>query len=394
MSSTTDTPLLRRDRLNRAAPRTRLDPFPRSPLARWMLRLGLMAPLVVIAVLVQNVPYSESTPNAGLIDGLSAIDWNRGDAEWLALLYPHVSNLIAAANPFGRLGLSLIGAVAAGFLLQKVAEIIAQRAIPRSTGIILLIALAANPLFAYFALENLPGFLAMTFFALALADIVRFVNWGNTESGFRGGILLMLAALSDPSGILFAVIGALASPFLRAGRSWTPGLRAANTLVIAFPTLGAFVTIAFLNVLFFGSPWPRQDLSAIIAGLPEGIVALGILYTTPTGWLIVAPLASAWLVGLIVRRPAALVVSAIVFVLLNGAFLLGAFHPGAAGVTFLLLTLLAIALIPGARTPVTNALVDIVAVLQIAIAWAAALDRPLVLEWMQSVAAASLFLFG
>jgi hypothetical protein len=345
-----------------------------------------MAPLIAIALLLELVPYPESAPNADLLIDVAAIDWTRGDAEWLALLYPHTSILIAAANPFGRLGLSIIGAIAAGFLLQKVAEIIAQRAIPRSTGIILVIALAANPLFAYFALENLPGFLAMTFFGLALADLVRFVNWGSTESGFRAGILLMIAALSDPSGILYALVAVLASPFLRHGRASAPGLRAANMLVIAFPTLGAFATIAFLNVLFFGTPWPQQDVAAILAGIPAGFSSLLALYTTPTGWLIAAPVLSAWLVAAIVRRPAAIPVSTIVFLLLNLAFLLGAFHPGAAGVTFTLLTLLAITLIPAARTPLTNALVDVVAVLQIGIAWAAALDRAIVLAWMQSVA--------
>ena len=75
---------------------------------------------------------------------LAQIDWTRGDGQWLALLYPHVSILIAAANPFGMLGLGVVGAVASGFLLQKVAEIIAQRAIPLSTGIILTLALAAR----------------------------------------------------------------------------------------------------------------------------------------------------------------------------------------------------------------------------------------------------------
>lgn len=378
--------MLRRDRTDRRAPRTRTDPFPRDPVARWMLRLGLSAPLILLALLLELVPYPETAPNADLILDAAAIDWTRGDAEWLALLYPHVSILTAASNPFGRLGLSIIGAVAAGFLLQKVAEIIAQRAIPRSTGIILTLALAANPLFAYFALENLPGFLAMTFFGLALADLVRFVNWGSTESGFRAGILVMVAALSDPSGILYALVAVLATPFLRHGRVSAPGLRAANMLVIAFPALGAFTTIVFLNMIFFGTPWPQDDVSAILAGIPTGITALQALYTTPTGLLIVAPLLSAWLVAAIVRRPAAIPVSTIVFVLLNGAFLLGAFHPGAAGITFTLLTLLAIALIPGARTPVTNVLVDLVAALQIAIAWAAALDRPIVLAWMQLVA--------
>ena len=386
--------MLRRDRTGRRAPRSRTDPFPRRSASRWILRLALSAPLIALAVVLDLVPHAATAPNATLLADLAEIDWTRGDAEWLALLYPHVSILVAASNPLGRLGLSLVGAIAAGFLLQKVAEIISQRSIPRSTGIILVIALAANPLFAYFALENLPGFLAMTFFGLALADLVRFVNWGNTESGFRAGILLMVAAFCDPSGILYALVAMLAAPFLRHGRAWTPGLRAANMLVIAFPTLGAFATIAFLNLLFFGTPWPDQDLAEVFAGIPQALTGLLTLYTTPTGWLMAAPVVSAWLVAVIVRRPAAILVSGIVFVLLNAAFLLGAFHPGAAGVTFTLLTLLAITLIPSARTPLTNVLVDLVAVLQIAIAWAAALDRTIVLEWMEAVADAWVTLLG
>jgi len=390
----TNDKLMRRDRTNRKRPaRTRLDSFPRRPGARWSLRLGLSAPLVALAALLTLVPSPDDTPNADLVASVATISWDRGDAEWLALLYPHVSTIIAASSPFGRLGLSLLGAIAAGFLLQKVAEIIAQRAIPRSTGIILVIALAANPLFAFFALENLPGFLALTFFGLALADLVRFINWGNTESGFRAGILMMLSAFSDPSGILYVFIAVFASPFLRHGRS-APGLRAANMLVIAFPTLGAFATIAFLNLLFFGAPWPQSDVPAMLSGVTMAFDGLLALYTSPTGWLIAAPLASAWLVALIVRRPQAIVVSSIVFVLLNLAFVLGAFHPAAVGETFLLLTILAIALIPAAKTVTTNVLVDLVAVLQIAIAWTAAFDREIVRAWMQSVADAWSILIG
>lgn len=394
MSSTTELPPLRRDRSDRRLARRRLDPFPRNPIYRWMLRLGSAAPLVLLALLLEGVPHPESAPNADLEIAVGAIDWTRGDAEWLALLYPHVTIMLASANPFGRVGLSVIGAIAAGFLIQKVAEVIAQRAIPRSTGIILVIALAANPLFVYFALENLPGFLALTFFGLALADIVRFVNWGSTEAGFRAGILLMLAALSDASGLLYVVVAVLASPFLRPGRVATPGLRAANMLVLAFPTAGAFSTIAFLNLLFFGVPWPGLDLGELVAGLPVALSGLVALYSTPAGWLIAAPLASAWLVAAIVRRPAAIAVSTIVFLLLIVAFLLGLFHPGAAGTSFLLLSLLAITLIPGARSITTNVLVDVVAALQIGIAWAAALGRPIVLDWMQSVADAWVLLVG
>ena len=384
---------LTRDRGDRRAPRTRLDSFPRDPVGRWALRILLMLPVLAVVIIDQFSPLTAGTPNESLIVALSSIDWTRGDGEWLALLYPHMSILIAAANPFGRLGLGIVGAIASGFLLQKVAEIIAQRAIPRSTGIILTIALAANPLYVYFAVENLPGFLAFTFFGLAIANLVRFVNWGNTESGFRAGLLIMLSALSDPTGVLFGLVAVLASPFLRHGRPPAAGLRAANMLVIAFPTLGAFTTIALLNLAFFGTPWPG-DIAAVFTAVPEQWQLLLERYSTLTGWLLIAPVLSAWLVAIVVRRPLTIPVSTIVFVLINVAFLLGVLHPGAAGITFILLAMLAITLIPAARTPWSNVFVDLIAVLQIAIAWATALDRPIVLEWMLGFAEAVRVLVG
>lgn len=389
MSATPDSGLRVRDRRRRRAPRTRLDRFPRDPIARWSLRIVLMLPVLTVVLLSATTPAVEGTPNQSLEEALAQIDWTRGDGQWLAMLYPHVSILIAAANPFGMLGLGIVGSVASGFLLQKVAEIIAQRAIPRSTGIILTLALAANPLYFYFASENLPGFLAFTFFGLAMADLVRFVNWGNTESGFRAGLLLLLSAFSDPMGLLFAVVAILVSPFLRHGRPAASGMRAANLFVIGFPTAGAFTTIVLLNLAFFAEPWPGGARMSIGA-YPVPFGELFALYTTPTGWLLAAAVVSAWLVAIVVRRPLTIPVSALVFLLLNAAMLLGMIHPGAAGVTFLLLILLAITIIPAARSTLSNVLVDLVAVLQIGIAWAAALNSAIVQDWMISIAAALL----
>ncbi len=391
MSSTpTDAPVVEESPLRGRHPRaprrarTRLDPFPRSTTARWMLRLAFSLPIALLVVLDQLGPPLTGSPNARLIETVAGIEWTRGDAQWLSSLYPHVTVLLASANPLGRLGLGLVAAIAAGFLLQKVCEIIAQRSIPRSTGTILVIALAANPLFAYFATENLAGFLALTFFALAIADLVRFVNWGNTESGFRAGLLLMLSVLSDPTGVLFATVAVLASPFLRHGRPPARGLRAANMLVIAFPSIGAFVTVSALSLLFFGTT-AFDGLGAVLDGIPERATQLAASYSSPTGLLLAAPVLSAWLVAAIVRRPVAIPLSVVVFLLLNAAFLLGMIAPGSAGVTFTLLTILAIALIPAARTLRQNLLVDLVAVVQIAIAWTAALDRPIVVEWMTGI---------
>ncbi len=381
---------------HRRAPRrarTRLDPFPRSTTARWMLRLAFALPIAILVVLDQLGTPLTGSPNARLVETVAGIEWTRGDAQWLSSLYPHVTVLLASANPFGRLGLGLAAAVASAFLLQKICEIIAQRAIPRTTGTILVIALAANPLYAYFATENLPGFLALTFFGLALADLVRFVNWGNTESGFRAGLLLMLSVLSDPTGVLFAAVAVLASPFLRHGRPPARGLRAANMLVIAFPSIGAFVTVTALSLLFFGTT-ALDGLGSVLAGIDERAVQLVASYGTPTGLLLAAPVLSAWLVAAIVRRPAAVPVSIAVFLLLNAGFLLGMIAPGSAGITFTLLTIVAITLIPAARTTTQNVLVDLVAVLQIVIAWTAAFDRPIVVEWMQGIGATALRLLG
>jgi len=157
-------------------------------------------------------------------------------------------------------------------------------------------------------------------------------------------------------------------------------------LVIAFPSIGAFVTVTALSLLFFGAS-AFDGVAEILAGAPERAVAVVSSYATPTGLLLAAPVVSAWLVAIIVRRPVAIVLSIVVFLLLNAAFVLGMIGPGSAGVTFTVLTIVAITLIPAARTRTQNVLVDLVAVLQIVIAWTAALDRPIVMEWMTGIAA-------
>lgn len=362
--------------------------YPRSAWRRWLMRLVFTVPGLLTVALASTIPPLVDSPNVALLARLETIDWGRADSLWLTELYPHVSTLIGSANPFGRVGLGVLGVIAAGVLLQKVVEILAQRAVTVPLGTALMVALAANPLFFYFATENLPGFLALCFFGMALADLVRFVNWGNTASGFRAGLLIMLAALSDPTGLLYAAVAVMASPFLRHGRFRTPGLRAANMLVIAFPTGGAFVTLAMLNIAFFGIVWPL-DLTAVWQSIPERWDELAGRYGTPFGWVNIAPLVSAWLVALIVRRPLAILVSTLVYALIIGAFVLGLIAPGAAGVTYILLTLLAITLLPTGRTMAQNALVTGIAVAQLGIAWTVALDRPVVVEWMLGLVAAA-----
>lgn len=376
-------------RANRRAPRTRLDPFPRDPLARWTLRLLLALPYLVVAWLGNATSSSTAlvTPNQQLLERVATIPWDRADPEWIGLVFPPISTLLASIIPGGRIGLGVVGALIAGVFLQKLIEIMVQRRFAVSTVVILTLAVGANPLFAYTAVENVAALLGLAFFGIAASDILRFVAWGNTRSGFRAGMLLMLATLSDLSGLVYVLTAALAAPFVRLARAGQKGARGANVLVIVYPTVSAIAAIMFINFVFTGRFFGAVG-RAVPVGIDERFASLGALFTTPSGWLLLAPVLSAWLIALIVRRPGAIVVSSLVFIAIVGSFVLGLLPSGSAGNTFILMTVMAVALIPAAKNQTTAIVVDIIAVLQIGIAWATAFNREIVVAWMTAVAGA------
>lgn len=386
----------RRERARRDEQLRRSLPFPRRAWRRWTLRLVFMVPGVIVVALGVPGMLGESSPNAELLARATSFEWDRADSLWLSLLYPHISTGIAVAlAPLGAAGLAIAGVVAAGFLLQGVIEILAQRAVSVSFGTALMVALAATPLFFFLVNENLAVFLAITFFGLALADIQRFVTWGNTGSGFRAGLLLAAAALSDSSGVVLLVVALVAAPFLRSGRWTTRGLRAANTLVLAFPALGTLTTVVLLNIAFFRVLWP-DETGELWASIPERLEQLSVIYTeTPvTALLLASPVLVALVIAIITRRPTVALVAAAAFALIQAGFVVGLVSVGAAGTTYLVVTLLAITLLPTGRSVVQNALLTVVAVGQLALGWLIALDRDLVVDWMRIVSEAMLVVLG
>jgi hypothetical protein len=364
--------------------RDRLDPFPRTRAARWILRAVFAAPYVFVSFLTTAGAGGVNTPNQQLIDHVASVAWDRADVAWIGEIFPPLSTLLAAIIPGGRLGLGIAGALVAGVFLQKMLEIMVQRKFSPWLAGLLLIALAGNPLFGYTVTENFAAFLGLAFFGLGITDIVRFVAWGNTQSGFRAGIYLMLAVLSDLSGLLYVLTAAAAAPFLTLGRRHQPGARAANVLIIIYPTVAALAAIMSLNLIFTGrlvGVVGRQ----VVEGADGRFAALGPLFTSPNGLLLVAPVLSAWIVALIVRRPGSILVSTLVFAAILGAFVLGLLPPGSAGNTFILMTMMAIALVPTPKTKLLVSLMDTVAFLQIGVAWLTAFNRLIVIEWMNAV---------
>jgi hypothetical protein len=241
-----------------------------------------------------------------------------------------------------------------------------------------------NPLFAYTVTENLPAFLGLAFFALGISDVARFVSWGDTQSGFRAGLMLMLAVLSDPSALLYVAAAGATAPFIRLRRQGQPGARAANLLVIVYPTVAALAAIVILNLVFLGHPLAGASAS-VLDGSGERLADLGVIFATPNGWLLLASVASAWLVALVVRKPQAIAISTLVFAAILGAFVLGLIPPGSAGNTFILMTTMAAALIPASRTRGLNLILLAIALLQIGIAWASAFSKPVILEWISAL---------
>ena len=359
--------------------------FPRSPLWRWALRIGIAIIFSIQPLLGASALGSVKTPNQQLLEHLATINWGRADQLWIGQIFPPVSTLLAAlVSPFGRIGLSLLGAVVVGIFLQKLFETMVQRKFPLVVGVVLLVALSANPLFAYTATENLPALLGLAFFALGIADVGRFSSQGSTESGFRAGIMLMLAVLSDTSALLYVAAAAVSVPFLRLSRDGNRGARAANVLVTVYPSLAALAAIIALNLIFLGQPLTTSGAQRL-DGAGDRLAHLGEVFNSPLGWLLLASVGSGWLVALLVRRPAAIFIATLVFAAILLAFVLGMLPTGSAGNTFILMTVMAAALIPGGRSRLVNLGLFAVAVLQIAIAWASAFNNPTILEWIAAM---------
>jgi hypothetical protein len=375
----------RGERGRRRRERGRFDAFPFDPVARWALRAGFAAPYAVVGFLYGESGVDAPTGNSALRARLDAIPYGSTRIEDIAAFYPPISGLVGMVLPGALLGLGIAGALVAGFFLQKMLEIMVQREMPRSTTALFLLALAAGPLFAYMAVGNLALLLGLAFFGVGLSQMVRFVVWGSTQSGFVAGLLFMLAALSDAGAILYVATVAATAPFLRWSRSGQPGVRLASVFVLLFPTLSSFGALVLLELLFRVNP--VDALAPMLADTPARTERLlTVVLPSVDGLLLVAPVLAAWVIALVVRRPGAMIASTLVFASILAGFCIGLVPSSSAGSTFMLMMLLAIALIPRAGRGYATWIVNAVLVGQIAVAWATALQRDVVVEWLAAVA--------
>ncbi|WP_144018916.1 hypothetical protein [Demequina sp. NBRC 110056] len=364
-----------------------LPKYPGRRLARWALRLLLAAPfLLITAVLAADHDgyFFTDTPNAALVAQVDALADRPLDVDVLVALYPPVTTVTALVVPGGVVGLAVLGSLVAGFFLQRVLEWLRRQEYRWPERAVLLVMLAATPLFAVTVTTNLEITLALALFGLGFIDVVRFIVFANTQAGFRAGILFAAAALAAPAFLFSVVIAGCVVPFLVHSRR---GATVANALVLVFPTIAAFGAVSILGLVF------RSDLFFVFGGeglqfdLDRAALVREVL-TGPWGWLYFAPAVAGVAFAFAVRRPVLALMPPLVTASILLSVVLGATPSGSAGVTFLLLLVIGIALLPRRPRGGVLALILVLAMSQAVVAWVTAFVLyPASQAWMDSLAA-------
>ncbi|MFJ4221563.1 hypothetical protein [Curtobacterium luteum] len=363
-----------------------LRPLP--PVAvRWLLRAAFALPYVVLAVVASRI---DTTPLLGLTGNQATLDrasaaLDGGVVQAIGQLYPLLSGVLLRFMPFGVDGAAVLGGVVAGVLLQLLAQDMLRRGLRKREVVAFTIALGANPLYAFVALNDLQAFLGIALFALAVVDMVRFFAWGDTQAGFRAGLALMLSTLLDPMGFLYVAIAALAAPVLDLARHGQHGVRRANVLVLVFPSAAVALSTAALDLMVLHDPFAA--LRGTISVSDQRIAGLQHLFTSADGLLLVAMLVAGSTLALLVRRPGAIALVAALFAGTIGGYAIGLVPVAAAGNVFVTMLSVAIAILPPVEGRVTSTLVVVLAVLQVPLAWVAAFQREVVVEWMHALVA-------
>ena len=195
----------------------------------------------------------------------------------------------------------------------------------------------------------------------------------------------MLSTLVDPMGFVYVGIAALAAPLLALARPDQRGIRRANVLVLVFPSLAVALSTAVLDLMVLHGPFGAlRGAISVSEGRLDG---LRHLFATADGLLLVAMLVAGATLALLVRRPGAIGLVAALFVGTVGGYAIGLVPVATAGNVFVTMLSVAIAILPPVEGRVTSTLVVVLAVLQVPLAWAAASERQVVVEWMHAVVA-------
>lgn len=359
-------------------------PFPKFPVSswrRWLLRGALALPFIVLVLLLDAAGggyLQNSTENAFLVATASETLARPVSVETVGMLYPHITTLLAVIVPGGVVGLGVVGALVAGFLLQRLIEWSLRQGQNGIDATALVLVVGGTPLFAFLATTNLEVFLGLALFALGMIALVRFIVLANTQAGFRAGLLFAAAALTAPEFAFSILIAACFAPFLPHSRE---GSRVGVALILAFPTVAAFGSVAILGVVFLADPLFAVD-GLHVGFAPELLERTQTFFAQPWAWLYFVPTAGGIVLALVWPRPLA----ALGPVLLTGANVLIVHPSTSSGAAFLILVLALVAVAPVGDNGRTRWTLRLGAVVLLVTGWTSAfLIYRSVEEWTQAL---------
>lgn len=359
------------------------DTWPIRASERWLLRLALAFPFVLVALLTQDSGFVPAVNRALAARG-ELIQWGDTGLGWMAEVFPPLSAALASLVGGSDLALNLVAAVVLGFVLQRLAGVLARRGVGLWGTAAVLGTLVFTPQLYFLAASDLQSLLGLALVVIALDGIASFVEERDTEAGFRAGIALGVAVMVDPGAWFYAIVLGLLAPFF-AGRAGREG-RAANRATVAvlmFPAIGAVAFWLYASWWFSADPWGGLEASAVQGWFPidagsaalligQGIVSVP-LFLVAVGfrlardrWSLIAPLIA--IVGLYLSLWAGL--------------------RQAGGQTYVLLTALYVLLLVARRpSRVRRRVILLTALAQIVIAWGVLLlvaDSP-IYDWLRVV---------
>jgi hypothetical protein len=362
----------------------RFDPWPRVPWQKTLWQVSLMLPFLAVAIITEMTGYAGFSPNREIVKAASTINFGDNNLSWIADLFPLIPMIIASLFK-SALALSLAGAVITGWFLHAVIEAMQQKRIPPWLQLFFILALALNPIMFYNATQNFSMFLAMSAFGVGVIHMVRFIEWGSTYDGFQAGGLFALAALSDSHGILYILMAALTIPLLKWYRKGQNGAGYSTLVVLLFPAFSAIFSIIIVSWLVTGAN-PIEVLEGVVGSLVEDVNNRSAIEWD--SWMLAifaVPVTLVWFFTRMLRRPGAIIAMLAIAAVQLSTVYYGIAGASSTGISYLILTTLALAMLSQHRTAALNITAGVAAQIQICLTWILAGQSNVLGPWMKYI---------
>lgn len=210
-----------------------------------------------------------------------------------------------------------------------------------------------------------------------------FARRGDTASGFRAGIYLLIAVLCNWNGIIYTAMLCICVPLFSTTRTQRYRLRSAprsNLMVVGFPAAATIFSIMVLDWVFLGSP--VSILRSAVTYNPALWDVFPSLFTTRTGFVRLIPLLLLIGLAFIVKRFAVIPLGILVYALVLLSYVFGILPTNNAGGLFLSAFMISLATLIEANSVSRRRWVYSYWLVFAITGWIFSLNREPIIQWL------------